>query len=152
MTLRRAGHVLAGGIAMLAGAGHAALGGPRAGIEQDRAHFAATMAASAAGVAQVATLQPAGGGTIREYSTADGTVFAVTWRGRARPDLRQLLGDRFDVVSADMARPRGRRLARLMTVQRAEVVVRSQGRPGAFFGLAYDPRLIPAGFAIDDLR
>ncbi len=140
------------GLGMSAVVGHAALGGSRASVEQDRAHFGATMASEARGVARIAMLQPTGGGTIREYSNADGVVFAVTWQGRARPDLRQLLGDRFETASNDMVARPHRRNARLMTVRHAELVVRSQGRPGAFSGFAYDPRLVPAGFSFDDLR
>ena len=30
--------------------------------------------------------------TVREYVNADGTIFAVTWKGWSEPDLDQLLG------------------------------------------------------------
>ncbi len=137
-------------LASIATTAHAALGGAHASIDQDRVHFAATMATVTTGTVHVAMLRPTNGGTIHEYSTADGTVFAVTWRGPGRPDLRQLLGDRFDTVSADMAARTGRRTVRLVRIRHAELVVRSQGRPGAFSGFAYDPRLIPSGFTLDD--
>jgi hypothetical protein len=144
---------LALGAAMGATPGQSSLGGVHASVEQDRAHFSATMAPSTMqGGAHVETLQPTNGGIVREYSNADGVVFAVTWQGPSRPDLRQLLGDQYATASSVMTKRRGRRTARLMMVQRPDVVIRSQGHPGAFSGVAYDPRLIPAGFSVHDLQ
>ena len=138
-------------LALMALPAQAALGGPRASVERDGSHFAARMGRSTMGTVGVTTLQPTNGGIVREYSTADGTVFAVTWHGPARPDLRQLLGDRFSSLPTDAPRS-GRRTGRMMRVDGAGLVVRSAGRPGAFSGVAYDPQLVPHDFAIDGLQ
>lgn len=133
-------------------AAHAALGGPASSIDADRVHLSARMAVSQAATHRVHMLTPASGSAVREYSTLDGTVFALSWGGPARPDLRQLLGGYFDAFAAD-ARPRaGRKTTRLIAVSRPTLVVRSAGHPGAFFGYAFDPRLVPAGFTAADLR
>jgi hypothetical protein len=87
---------------------------------------------------------------VKEYSNADGTVFAVSWQGPGRPDLRQLLGPRFNTMGS-MSHTRGHHMRRAVTMQHSDLVIRSQGHPGAFFGVAYDPNLVPAGFSLDAL-
>jgi hypothetical protein len=139
-------------IGIMAASAHASLGSSRGTVEADRVHLSATVTSEIAGDNRVETLLPKNGGVVREYSDANGVVFAITWRGPARPDLRQLLGERFTGVAGQMSRHAVRRTSRLLVMSRPEVVVRSQGRPGAFSGIAFDPRLVPAGFSADDLR
>lgn len=110
------------------------------------------------------TLTMPNGSVIREYMNDGGTVFAVTWRGPSRPDLRQLLGAAFDTfqeqvtapASDDTAASSGAvvhhgRLRRPLVVERSDLVVHSAGHPGAFFGFAYLPQQLPAGFTADAL-
>jgi hypothetical protein len=145
-------YCLAVGVSALAGptAGIASIGGRASAIETDRAHFVASMKSETIGTVSVHTLSPQNGGTISEYSDSNGTVFAVRWAGPGRPDLRQLLGDRFDTMAA-MPRTRGRHTRRALVLQRSNLVIHSMGHPGAFFGFAYDPALVPAGVSIDAL-
>ena len=129
----------------------ATLGAAYATVERDRAHIGAHHAiASQAGYA-VHTLA-ASNGVLREYTRADGMVFAVAWQGPARPDLRQALGPYFDELNAaNPPRVRGGRHVPL-TANRADLVVRSGGHPGGFFGVAYVPALMPAGLTPATLR
>ena len=81
----------------------------------------------------------ANGGLVREFTRADGTVFAVTWRGPGRPDLRQLLGDHFQTLQADNVR-NGPRTRRPLSVNRSDFIVRTGGHSGAFWGVAFLPQ------------
>jgi hypothetical protein len=91
------------------------------------------------------------GGTVKEYSRSDGTVFAVTWQAPGRPDLRQLLGAHFSAVQTDNAR-RGPRTRRPLSVNRTDFVVQSGGHSGAFWGVAVLPGVTPAGFSAADVK
>ncbi len=129
----------------------AELGGGRHGLEADRAHLAATMASTTVATHQLHTLTLANGDVVREFATADGTVFAVAWDGPARPDLRQLLGPAFDILQADVSASR-RRPRQALTMVHDDVVIRSAGHPGAFHGYAFLPHLVPPGFVADALE
>jgi hypothetical protein len=129
----------------------ASLGAGRDSIEADRAHLAATLSSTAAATHTIHALTTPSG-VAREYARADGTVFAISWRGPARPDLRQLLGSYFDAFQTDNALRGGRRSRRPLSVNRTDLVVRSGGHSGAFWGTAYLPRLAPAGFSSSDWR
>lgn len=89
------------------------------------------------------------GTTVHEYVRADGVVFAVAWRGPVLPDLSALLGGYFTAFKSetDQARQSGRR-GSPVRIERADLVVRSNGRMRNFFGHAYAPELVPAGVDI----
>src|SRR5690349_21572751 len=85
-------------LALLLGpvAAHATLGEPEASIENVRRATRTTRAAgirrgSGATTYTVHELKNAGG-VIREYVSASGVVFAVTWTGHRSPDLKTILG------------------------------------------------------------
>ena len=130
---------------------HAALGGAFSSVEADRAHFAAKLSSRSAATYQVHTLTLSND-MVREYTAANGTVFAVSWRGVARPDLHQLLGGYFDTFQSDNALRGGRRARRPMGVSRSDFVVRTGGHSGAFWGVAVLPQAAPAGFSASDLQ
>ena len=129
----------------------AGLGQGRDSIDADRRQFAARHSAIAASTHTVHVLTQANGEVIREFARADGVVFAVAWRGPSRPDLRQLLGPRFDIVQADNVLRGGRRTRRPLAVRRPDFALASGGHPGGFWGVAYLPALAPSGFSVKDL-
>jgi hypothetical protein len=129
----------------------ASLGGGRDSVDADGRHFAARMSTIGASTHTVNVLTMTNGEVVREFTRGDGVVFAVTWRGPARPDLRQLLGPRFDTIQADNVLGGGRRTRRPLAVRRPDFVLSSGGHPGAFWGVAYLPALAPAGFPVRDL-
>jgi hypothetical protein len=131
---------------------HASLGGAYASVEADRAHMAARATSAGAGAFTVHTLTLANGGTVKEFTRVDGTVFAVAWRGPGRPDLRQLLGEHFSTLQADNATRRGPRYRRPMAVNRSDFIVQSGGHSGAFWGIAVLPQMEPPGFSPNNLR
>jgi hypothetical protein len=98
-------------------------------------------------------MQSATGVVVREYLTSSETVFGITWRGATIPDLKQLLGPYFDRYQQEAARlVRSRRGHGPLTVDLGDVIVQTGGRPRAFFGRAYLPRLVPTGVDVDSIR
>jgi hypothetical protein len=145
---------LALGLAVvLAGnAARAALGAGYGSVETDRLHLGASSRTTAAAGFAIHTLTLPNHGQVNEYTRADGVVFAITWRGPGRPDLRQLLGSYFDRFRTDNALVRGRRSRMPLHENRPDFKVRTGGHPGAFFGAAFLPRAAPAGFSTSSLR
>jgi hypothetical protein len=78
-------------------------------------------------------------------------VFAVTWRGPGRPDLRQLLGEHFQTLQADNVRA-GPRTRRPLSVNRSDLLVLTGGHSGGFWGVAFLPQMAPAGFSTDEMK
>jgi hypothetical protein len=131
----------------LAAPAHAGLGGSSASIDRDRTAFRAGGAARYTADYTVTTLSLGNGATVREYVNAQDTVFAVSWRGASRPDLRQLLGPHFDVMQQEVVRTSGPRIRAPLRVERPDLMVQSGGHPGAFWGRAWVPQSVPAGVA-----
>jgi len=92
------------------------------------------------------------GTVVREYASASGQVFAVTWRGPVLPDLSQWLGGYFGAFQqeTDQERLAGRRGAPVNLAQ-VGLVVRSNGRMRNFFGHAYVPALVPPTVNINEV-
>jgi hypothetical protein len=92
----------------------------------------------------------ANGVTIREYVLPSNVVFAVTWEGPIRPDMKALLGSYFpNYVNAGESRVRG---PGPMVEGNDDFRVESAGRLGHFYGVAYLPRLKPASVRPGDLK
>lgn len=122
----------------------AALGGKSASVEADRLQLKARMSRATATGYTVQDLTTDDGTVMRQYLSPAGTVFAVTWAGPMRPDLKQLFGayyDRFQAANAN--RGPGRRP---LSADQLDFVVRSGGHSGDFWGFAYLPFETPAGF------
>ncbi|MDR3299384.1 MAG: DUF2844 domain-containing protein [Candidatus Accumulibacter sp.] len=90
------------------------------------------------------------GTRVREFVSANGTVFAVAWQGPFLPDLRQLLG-RYFTAYTDAARNRSFGSGPLH-IDSPELVVRSGGHMRAFSGRAYLPPELPENFSIDAIQ
>jgi hypothetical protein len=146
-----AGVSLAFGLLAFAPAAHATLGGGRDSLEHDRAGLSASLISSAAATHTVHALTLPNGVLVREFMRPDGTVFAVTWRGQGRPNLRLLLGDSFQTLQADNAPRPGQRIRTPLAVRRPDLMIQSGGHSGAFWGIALLPKMAPAGFAARDL-
>jgi hypothetical protein len=88
---------------------------------------------------------------VHEFSDAGGKVFAVSWSGPFKPDLKQLLGTHFEKYRELGARAqRGDRSRQ--QVDTGEAVVVSTGRMGAFEGRAWLPASLPAGFDPQEMK
>src|SRR6516164_10573200 len=70
----------------------AGLGGNASSVEADRANMKAAVRVTPFVDYDVHEIQTPAGTVIHEYVSAQGKVFAVSWRGPGLPDLRQMLG------------------------------------------------------------
>ena len=85
------------------------------------------------------------GTELHEYVNSKGIVFAVSWQGPYMPDLKEMLGSRFQDL-LDHVRTQSGGARSQVRLQRDDLVIFSGGRPGAFEGRAWIPALLPAGF------
>lgn len=92
------------------------------------------------------------GSTLKEYVTNDGVVFAVSWRGLSQPDLSQILGNYYSDYQAEKSRHARVRGMRIENVETSQLVVRRAGHMRDLQGQAYDARLFPEGFSVEDIQ
>ena len=70
----------------------AGLGGDATSVETDRVSMKAALRVTPFVDYEIHEIQTPAGTVIHEYVSAQGKVFAVSWRGTGLPDLSQLLG------------------------------------------------------------
>lgn len=90
----------------------------------------------------------------REYLTADGAVFAVAWRGSHRPELSVLLGTHYARQMSGNARVQrqlGRGSHATTSQMDEEFSVHASSRQRSSTGVAWLPRMLPAGVDPDTL-
>jgi hypothetical protein len=91
------------------------------------------------------------GTLVREFVSAAGQVFGVSWQGPATPDLRQLLGEYFDkYMQAAQTTPRIYR--GVLHVEAGDLVVESGGHMRFKIGRAYLRSKLPEGVVADNVR
>jgi hypothetical protein len=92
----------------------------------------------------------ASNGTVREYVSPAGTVFAVAWQGSAVPDMKQMLGSYFDQFQQAAKAQRLRRGP--LVIQEPGLVVKMGGHMRSFSGRAYVPQFMPEGVREQDVK
>jgi hypothetical protein len=89
-------------------------------------------------------LAAASGVTIRNFVADAGKIFAVSWSGGWRPNLRDIMGSHYDRF---IAATRGRRVARgVARIELPGMIVVMGGPQRASFGHVILTDLAPAGF------
>ena len=112
---------------------------------------ATTRSASALYTVHETTLE--NGTVLREYTGANGQVFALTWRGPVLPDMQDMLGSYLPLYTEQLRQQKAQGLRRgPVAIQHASLVLRSSGRMRRFSGQAYAPALLPSGVAIAELQ
>ena len=137
---------------LVAGSARAELGGAMKGVQADRAQMKAQLVSVPRSTHTVHEMTLPNGAGVKEFTNTRGQVYAVTWSGPGKPDLRSLLGGYFTSFQADNARlsPRSRR--RPAAIHRSDLVIQTGGHMGYFWGVAYIPLLVPADFSVSDLQ
>ena len=135
---------------ILSGPAEAVLGGDETSVATDQVQMKATRRIVRASQYTVHEIQDSSGTLIREYVSANGQVFAVTWKGPFLPDLQQILGSYFTDYG-DAARGKRTRRGPVL-VQKPELVIHSGGHMRAFFGRAYIPHMLPAEVTVDAIQ
>ena len=146
---------LAAGVSLLvSGRADAELGGALSSVMADGGRMGARVNSVAMGGYTRHDLTRGNGAMVHELTNARGQVFAVTWAGPGKPDLRSLLGARFATFQA--ANATGGRTMRALRrppqVNEADLQIQTAGHMGFFRGVAFIPSLAPAGFSPSDLK
>jgi hypothetical protein len=132
----------------------AGLGGDISSVQADRSEMKAQVRATAPTVGySVEQMQLPSGTLLSEYLSPDGKVFAVSWFGPTKPDLRQALGSYVQqYMTATAQVPHNSATRRHFQLRTPELVVESSGRMRAFYGRAYVPSLLPPNVTVDDIE
>jgi hypothetical protein len=128
----------------------ATLGEDAGTIENDRVQMKAQVRTTSVAGYTVQVIQDSAGTTVREYVAPSGKVFAMAWNGPLLPNFQQTLGKYFADYNSGASSPHVGH--RHLTIQRADLVVHSNGRMRAFYGNAYVPSLLPPNFSVDDIK
>ena len=139
------------GLLVLQAPATAHLGGDTDSVSADRDAMHAQLRSIPMQLYNVHEITTAGGGVVHEYSTRQGTVFAVTWQGQLPPDLAQLFGNYYKSYQDAAAAHSRPGMHRQLSIASTDLVVESTGRMRSFRGKAYVPSLVPAGVSIADL-
>lgn len=111
------------------------------------------VAAAAAATYSVRSTVFSSGTSVREYVGADGNVFGIAWDGPRMPDLQTLLGTYFSQYTNGVQAQRAARPGRgPVAVEQSNLVVRSGGHMGSFFGQAWLPTALPNGMTGADIK
>jgi hypothetical protein len=127
----------------------AALGGDASSIGTGQTHLLASARLQRAATHVMHELQAPTGTKVREYLGNDGKVFAVSWQGPFRPDLRQLLGAYYDTY---IQAAKGRVARGPVNIELPGLVVHMSGHQRAFYGRAYLVDRVPQGLSTDEIR
>jgi hypothetical protein len=128
----------------------AALGDDVAAVAVDQARMQASLHVVRKSHYEVHELAAPTGTTIRHFVGDSGKIFAVSWSGGWRPNLRDIMGDHYDKF---IAATRGKRVARgVARIELPGMVVVMGGHQRAFFGHVYLTDGVPAGFLPEEMR
>jgi hypothetical protein len=144
---------IVGLVAALAASAFGSLGGNLDSVQSDQARMMATLKSREAASYTVHEMKTPAGIVVREYVSAGGRVFGVTWQGPFLPDFRQLLSSYFPLFSAAAQRQRQSHVGRhLLNIQEPGLILESTGHMRAYSGRAYDPALLPEGVRGNEVR
>jgi hypothetical protein len=128
----------------------AELGGDVSSIQNDQLKMKGTVQVSPALAYTVHEIQIPSGTVVREYVSAAGKVFAVTWRGPHVPDMQQTLGTYFKAYTSA---PRAKHSDhKRFAIAEPGFVLQSSGHMRAYFGRAYVPQLLPQNVSVTDIQ
>ena len=130
-------------------AARAALGDDVAAVATDQARLHASVQVWRKSNYDIHELDSPTGIRIRHYVDGNGKIFAVSWSGGWRPNLRDIMGVYYDKF---IAATRGKRIARgVARIVLPGMVVVMGGHQRALFGHVYLTDLLPAGFSSGDV-
>jgi hypothetical protein len=128
----------------------AALGDDVSAVAADQVRWGAKVKVMRRPAYAVHELSLPTGAKVRELANDAGRVFAVSWSGGWRPNLRSLMGAHYDRF---IAGTRGRRATRgIVRIELPGMTVVMGGHLRTFFGTAVLTDLLPAGVGLEDLR
>jgi hypothetical protein len=127
----------------------AALGGDASSVGTGQTHLLASARIVSAATHTMHELAAPTGTKVHEYVGNDGKVFAVSWQGAFRPNLRDLLGSYYETY----LNAAGSRMVRgPLNIVLPGLVIHMSGHQRAFYGRAYLPDRVPQGLSTDEIR
>lgn len=131
----------------------ASLGGNINSVQADQTRLQGKLSSTANGAYTIEEIQAPTGVVVREYVSSSGTVFAVTWHGPTRPDLRQVLVTYMTTFTEALQAQRGSRVVRgALVIRQPGLVVEMGGHMRWLVGRAYVPNMVPAGVQMEEIR
>lgn len=131
----------------------ASLGAPEDSVQDDQVRLHAKATSTVTRAYTIHELTSPLGTVVREYVSPAGAVFAVSWQGPFQPELKQILGGYFEQYCLAAKEQRVRQARRSpLNIQQPSLVFQSAGHMRAYYGRAYDPRLLPPGVNADEIR
>ncbi len=127
----------------------AALGDNTMSVQEDQIHMKGTLRTVPSDRFVMHQITTPSGGSVREYVSSSGSVFAVAWDGPGSPDLQQLLGSYFDTVRKTAAQRRGRGP---LVIDTPQLYFAQTGHMRAIHGVAYLPQQLPTGVQSTDIK
>jgi hypothetical protein len=127
----------------------ATLGGSASSVDADRAKLKGVARVTPLVDYSVHEIQTPAGTVVREYVSAQGQVFAVSWNGPALPDLAQLLGSYATTLQQAASHPHYNH--HRLSIETPEVVMHSSGHARTRYGRAWVPALLPQNFSPKDI-
>ncbi|SAK53651.1 DUF2844 domain-containing protein [Caballeronia ptereochthonis] len=94
----------------------------------------------------------ANGIVVRQYLDSSGTVYAVSWRGPAMPDVRSLLGTCFETFREGANAAIGEAGLHTARVAKGDLVVENRVRLREFSGRAWLASALPPGVSATDIQ
>jgi hypothetical protein len=128
----------------------AALGDDVAAVAADQVRLQASLQIWRKSGYEIHELTYPTGTKVRHFVGNSGKVFAVSWSGGWRPNLRDVMGEHYD---AFISATRGKRMAHgVARIELPGMVVVMGGHQRAFFGHVYLTDLVPPGFVPEEIR
>ncbi|HEX6821774.1 MAG TPA: DUF2844 domain-containing protein [Candidatus Sulfotelmatobacter sp.] len=127
------------------------LGEDVSSVQADRVHSNASMRVTAAHNYTIHELRSATGVVVREYASASGKIFAVSWQGPTLPDLQQLLGSYFEEFQK-AAQLQSRPGHSPLLIEHPGFVVELGGHMRSFVGRAYLADQMPSEVSKQEIR
>jgi hypothetical protein len=130
--------------------GEAALGGDAASVAALEKRLGATRQVVERDRFTIHELALPTGANLREFVSPSGKVFAVSWSGGWRPNLRDIMGEHYDRF---IAAPRARRArSGIVRIELPGMVAVMGSYLRTFWGQVVLTDLVPAGLAPEELR
>jgi hypothetical protein len=123
----------------------AELGGTMASVANDMVRMKGPLRSTAAQQYTLHEIQTPTGYVVREYASAQGKIFGVSWEGPTVPDLRQLLGETYFAKFQQAAAERRLYGRGPVLIETPEFVFQQTGHLRDFHGRAYLPPALPEG-------
>ena len=130
----------------------AVLGGEVASVQTDQARIHASLHTRQMSDYTVHELQTPSGVVVREFASASGRIFAVSWQGPSLPDLQQLLGSHFEDFQQAAQAQSGRKARGPLVIQQNGLTVQLGGHMRSYVGRAYLSDELPADIRLEEIH